>query len=258
MAAGIQVQTRQVFGMEIKADKLSFSYPGKAVLKDISFSIRQGDFVGITGSTGSGKTTLAYCFNGLIPHAVRGRFRGNLQIDGMDTRKRKISEMARKVGLVFQDPEWQLFSLSVRDEVAFGLKNLHMKNIEKRTKDALKMVGLEGYGETLPYNLSHGQKQLLCIASVLAMEPDVIVLDEPTSQLDYRSTVHIYGILKRLNREGKTIIVIEHDTDLIAEYADGVMVLDDGKLVRNGRPREVLSDCRLMKRLGIKIPQVCR
>jgi len=244
--------------MEIKAEKLNFSYPGKQVLKDVSFSIKHGDFVGITGSTGSGKTTLAYCFNGLIPHAVRGKFSGSLQIDGMDTSRHGIAELAKKVGLVFQDPEWQIFSLSVRDEVAFGLRNLRMDGIEKRTGDALKMVGLEGHEETLPYNLSHGQKQKLCIASVLAMEPDVVVLDEPTSQLDHRSTMNVYGILRRLNREGKTIIVIEHNTDLIAEYANRVILIDDGKIVGNGEPKKVLSDRRLLDSLGIRVPGVCR
>lgn len=244
--------------MEINAEGVSFSYPGRKVLRNVSFRIKHGDFVGITGSTGSGKTTLAYCFNGLIPHSIRGKFSGTVTVDGKDTRKSKVSKMATKVGFVFQDPEWQIFSLSVNDEVAFGLKNLRMDRIDTRVKEALHMVGLEGRDETLPYNLSQGQKQKLCIASVIAMEPEIIVLDEPTSQLDYRSTMNIYGILKELNRKGKTIIVIEHNTDMIAKYANSVMVLDDGKLVKNGEPKKVLCDKRLMNRLGIKVPEVCK
>lgn len=244
--------------MEIKAEGVSFSYPGRKILRNISFRVKHGDFVGITGPTGSGKTTLAYCFNGLIPHSIRGKFSGTVTVDGKDTRKSKISKMATKVGFVFQDPEWQIFSLSLNDEVAFGLKNLKMDRIDERVKEALEMVGLEGNEEMLPYNLSQGQKQKLCIASVLAMEPEIIVLDEPTSQLDYRSTMNIYGILKDLNGKGKTILVIEHDTDMIAKYANRVMVLDDGRLVKNGDPMNVLCDRKLMDRLGIKVPVVCR
>ena len=244
--------------MKVKFEDVSFSYPGRPVLKDISFQIEHGDFVGITGSTGSGKTTLAYCFNGLIPHSIRGKFRGNVNIDGLDTKKNKISKMARKVGLVFQDPEWQIFSLSVRDEVTFGLKNLRMDRIDERVGEALRMVGLEGMEELLPHTLSQGQKQKLCIASVLAMEPEIIILDEPTSHLDYRSTVNIFSILKELNERGKTIIVIEHDTNFIAGYANKVLVLDEGRLVKFGKPRQVLCDRKLMDRLGIKVPEVCR
>lgn len=242
--------------MAIEMKNVSFSYPDTCVLKDVNLSIKNGDFVGITGSTGSGKTTMAYCFNGLIPHAIRGKLSGSVKVRNLDTRKTKISYLAKKVGFVFQDPDWQIFSLSVKDEISFGLKNLKMKNIDKRVKDALKMVGLEGYEETMPHKLSHGQKQKLCIASVLAMEPDVIVLDEPTSQLDYRSTMNVYGLLKRLNKDGKTVIVIEHDTDHLAEFADSVILLDKGRIVKKGSTKDVLSDRRMLNRLGIKIPAV--
>jgi energy-coupling factor transporter ATP-binding protein EcfA2 len=242
--------------MVIEAKDLSFSYPGKAVLRGITLSIGKGDFVGITGSTGSGKTTLAYCFNGLIPNSIRGRFSGSVSVCGLDTRKSKISQLARSVGFVFQDPDWQLFSLSVKEEVSFGLKNLGMGDIDKRVRESLGMVGLEGYEHTEPHKLSHGQKQNLCIASVLAMEPEVIILDEPTSSLDYRSTINIYGILERLNKEGKTVIVIEHNTDLLAEHADSVILLDDGRIARSGPVKEVLSDRKLLGRLGIKVPGV--
>ncbi|MCD6496427.1 MAG: ABC transporter ATP-binding protein [Candidatus Aenigmarchaeota archaeon] len=244
--------------MEIKTESLGFSYPGRSVLKDISIKIKSGDFVGITGSTGSGKTTLAYCLNGLIPHAIKGHMTGSVLVDGKDTRKKSMSELASRAGFVFQDPDWQIFSLSVHDEVAFGLRNLKMKNAEKRIKNALSMVGLDGYADEVPYNLSHGQKQKLCIASVLAMEPDAIILDEPTSQLDYRSMMNIYSILRNLNRAGKTVVVIEHDTDLIAEYAGSVIVIDKGTVVKHGKPSEVLSDKKLLGKLGIKVPEAYR
>jgi len=244
--------------MAIDARNVSFSYPGRAVLRNISFMIEDGDFVGITGSTGSGKTTLAYCLNGLIPNSIRGRFSGAVSVCGLDTKKHKISELARRVGIVFQDPDWQIFSLSLKDEVAFGLKNLKMDRVEQRVRNALEMVGLESYVDSEPHNLSHGQKQKLCIASVLAMEPEVIILDEPTSQLDHRSTMNVYGLLKNLNRQGKTIVVIEHDTDLLAEFANRVMLLDNGRIVKAGKTREVFSDKKLLNRLGIKIPGAVR
>ena len=148
--------------------------------------------------------------------------------------------------------------MSVTEEIAFGLQNLHMDNIERRVKEAIKSVGLEGYGETEPYNLSQGQKQLLCIASVLAMEPSIIVLDEPTSALDHRSTMNIYAILKRLNKQGKTVIVIEHDTDLLAEFTDGMVLMDGGRVIRQDATKKVLSDKKLLNKLGVKVPGVFR
>lgn len=242
----------------IEAKNLSFSYPGKKVLRDISLNVERADFLGITGSTGSGKTTLAMCFNGLIPKSIRGRFSGTVSVMGADTGKSKISELARKVGFVFQDPDWQLFSLTVKDEVSFGLENLGMKDIDCRVKESLKMVGLSGYDETEPHKLSQGQKQKLCIASVLAMEPEIIILDEPTSQLDYKSSMNIYGILKKLNESGKTVIVIEHNTDLLAEYANKALLIDDGKIAKFGPAGKVLGDKKLLEKLGIKVPWVYR
>jgi len=242
--------------MAIEIKNLNFSYPGKTVLRNISLDIEKADFVGITGSTGSGKTTLAYCFNGLIPNSIRGRFSGSVRVAGLDTRKSKISQLAKRVGLVFQDPDWQLFSLSVREEISFGLLNLKMENIEKRVRESIKMVGLEGYEETEPHKISQGQKQKLCIASVLAIEPDIIVLDEPTSQLDYRSTMNIYRILERLNKEGKTVIVIEHNTDLLAAYANKVILLENGRIAKYGPAEQVFSDKKLLEKLGVKVPEV--
>lgn len=240
--------------MTVEADGLSFSYPGRPVLHGIDLRVGSGDFLGITGSTGSGKSTLAYCLNGLIPHSIRGKFSGKVSVCGLDTAKHKVPELARKVGLVFQDPDWQIFSLSVMDEVTFGLRNLGMGGAEKRARKALRMVGLEGLEEIEPHKLSQGQKQKLCIASVIAMDPDVIVLDEPTSSLDHGSTMNVFRILERLNGEGKTVIVIEHDTDLLAKFAGRVLLLDRGRVVMEGKAGKVLSERKLLKRLGVKVP----
>lgn len=244
--------------MVIEAKNLSFSYPGKNVLRDISLKIEKADFLGITGSTGSGKTTLAMCFNGLIPKSIKGRFSGTVSVMGTDTRKSRISELARKVGFVFQDPDWQLFSLTVRDEVSFGLENLGMSGIDGRVKESLKMVGLSGFEDTEPHKMSQGQKQKLCIASVLAMEPEIIILDEPTSQLDYKSSMNIYCILKKLNESGKTVIVIEHNTDHLAEYANRALLMDNGRIAKLGPTRKILGDSKLLDKLGVKVPWVYR
>jgi energy-coupling factor transport system ATP-binding protein len=240
--------------MGIKVRDLRFSYPEREVLKGISFDVEDGEFLGITGPTGCGKTTLAYTLNGLIPHAIKGKFSGTVEVSGLDTRKHGIAEMSRKIGFVFQDPDWQIFSLSVKDEVEFGLRNLGMDDREGRIRRALSEVGLSGYAESLPHKLSHGQKQKLCIASVLAMEPDVIVLDEPTSQLDHRSTMNVYGMLQKLNDKGKTIIVIEHNTDLLSMHADKVLVMDDGKVALSGKAKDVFCKKKLLSKLGVKIP----
>jgi len=192
--------------------------------------------------------------NGLIPNSIKGKFSGHVIVDNLDTSEYRVSEIAKKVGLVFQDPDWQIFNVSVKDEIEFGLKNLKLDKIKSRTKNALRMVGLNGKENEDPQKLSQGQKQKLCIASILAMNPEIIVLDEPTSQLDYKNTRMIHDILKKLNNNGKTIFLIEHDTDFLAEYCNRIFIMNNGKIVKNGAPRKVFSGVNLLKRLGIKIP----
>ena len=241
--------------MEIKVERVNFSYPGNGVLKNINFKIESGKFVGLVGPTGCGKTTLAYCLNGLIPNSIRGNFSGNVYIDEMNTKEHKVAEIARKVGLVFQDPDWQIFSLSVKDEIEFGIKNLGLSGAKKRIKHALEMVGLKGYENREPHNLSQGQKQKLCVASVIATDPEIIILDEPTSQLDYGNTKNIHEVLKKLNKKGKSIILIEHDTDFLAEYCNRVLIMNDGKIVKDGSTKKVFSELNFLKKMGIKIPK---
>jgi len=236
-------------------DELNFSYTNQEVLKNVSLSLDNGEFVGLVGPTGCGKTTLAYCLNGLIPNSIKGKFSGKVLVDGLDTSKNKVSEVARKVGLVFQDPDWQIFNLTVKDEVSFGVENLKLGKLEKRVKSALKMVGLTGFDDRDPNTLSQGQKQKLCIASILATDPEYIVLDEPTSQLDYKNNKKIHDILKRLNRRGKTILIIEHDTDFLTEYCDRILIMSNGRIVKDGKMKRVFSDVKLLKRLGIKVPR---
>ncbi len=242
--------------MEITVKSLNFSYTKKKILKNISFKIEGGEFVGLVGSTGCGKTTLAYCLNGLIPNSIKGKFSGRVMINDFDTKKHKVSEMARRVGFVFQDPDWQIFSLSVKDEIEFGPRNLGLDKINKRVKNALKIVGLNGLKNEEPNQLSQGQRQKVCIASVLATDPEFIILDEPTSQLDYKNSKNIHNILKKINKEGKTVFLIEHDTDFLAEYCSRILVMNDGRIVKDNTTKKVFSDVRLLKKTGIKIPTV--
>ena len=242
--------------MGIEVENVNFSYSNRKVLKNIKFKIDNGEFVGLVGPTGCGKTTLVYCLNGLIPNSIRGKFSGKVIVENLSTKEHKVSEIARNVGLVFQDPDWQIFNLTVKDEVAFSLNNLKMDKVEKRIKNALKIVGLSEYKNEDPNKLSQGQKQKLCIASIIATEPKIIILDEPTSQLDYKNTEVIHKILKKLNKMDTTVFIIEHDTDWIAEYADRVLIMNDGRIVDDGSPNKIFSKTKILKKLGIKIPRL--
>ena len=245
--------------MEINIRNLSFAYSETPVLKNISLGIKDGEFVGIAGGTGSGKTTFALCLNGVIPHLIKGRFSGDVEVSGKNTKNFQVFDLAKSVGFVFQDPDYQIFSITVEDEIAFGLDNMGFDKgeVKRRLEAALDALGIRDLKDKETFTLSIGQKQKVCIASVLAMEPDTIVLDEPTSQLDFRGTRDIYEMLKALNKKGKTIIVIEHKTDWLLKYAGRVLVLDKGNFVLDGEPSEILKN-PMLEKIGVEIPKVFR
>lgn len=237
-------------------DKVSFSYEkGSHQLKDISFHIHKGTFLGITGVNGSGKTTLTLLMNGLIPQQIKGNLKGNVYIDGIDSKEKPVSYFAKSVGLVFQNPDFMLFNLTVKEEIEFGLKNLQLEKHKERVSSALKTICMSGYERRDPQTLSLGQKQKICLAAVLAQDPDYIFLDEPTAMLDYRSAVNLYKLLKSLNQQGKTIIIVEHDTDFLNEYTDQVIVLNQGRIALKGKTKAVLSETKKLEKIGIKIPR---
>jgi energy-coupling factor transporter ATP-binding protein EcfA2 len=222
-------------------------------LKDISLQIPKGTFLGISGVNGSGKTTLSLLLNGLIPHEIQGKLNGDIVIDGVNTRKRPVSYFAGKVGMLFQNPDFMLFNLTVFDEIAFGLKQ---KKLDQKILQVLEMVNLSGFEKRDPQTLSLGEKQKICLAGVLARNTEYIVLDEPVAMLDYKGAVNLYKLLKKLNEEyGKTIIVIEHDTDFLKAFAGQAIILDQGKIIIEGNTRSVFSQEKKIKELGIKIPQ---
>jgi energy-coupling factor transporter ATP-binding protein EcfA2 len=243
----------------IEVKNLTFTYAGsdKPAIKNINFSIDRGEFIVITGPSGCGKTTLVRCFNSLIPSFYRGEISGKISVLNMDASKSNTSDLAKKVGFVFQNPENQLFSLSVERDVAFGPENLGLKRDEtrRRVEWAMNVAGIEDLKETAPYELSGGQQQRAAIACVLAMKPEIIVLDEPTSFLDPLSSYQILEAIADLRNEvGITIILIEHRLDLVSKYADRIMIMDDGQIVLEGPPSNVYSE--EAKLLGVGIPKV--
>jgi len=234
-------------GIELR--QVSVSYAGRRALTNLNWTVKPASFWGITGVNGSGKSTLLYLLNGLIPHEIKARFSGQVLVDKVSTRNKPVSWFSQKVSLVFQNPDFSLFNLTVKEEVSFN-------NLEADVTATLKAVGLQGFANRDPQTLSFGQKQKLCLAAVLARRPDYLVLDEPTAMLDYKSSLELYEILKRLNRQGKTIIVVEHDTDLLLQYAQSCLILDSGKVRAMGKAKTVLAQKNLLRRLGIKIPQL--
>ena len=243
----------------IETKGLTYTYPGgsKQSITDVSIKIEKGEFALITGPSGCGKTTLCRCFNGLIPHFYQGEMKGETTVAGMNISEHPIHELAKHVGLVFQNPENQLFALSVEKDVAFGLENLGTQRETMREKVdwALELTRIYDLRERAPYELSGGQQQRVAIASVLAMQPEVMVLDEPTSFLDPLSARRIFEVIHQLNRTlGITVILVEHRLDLTAKYTNHIIVMNEGRVILDGDPREVLQseETRL---IGVGIPK---
>jgi len=243
----------------IETKNLTYTYPGgtKPSITDISIKIEKGEFVLITGPSGCGKTTLCRCFNGLIPHFYQGELKGEISVVELKVTEHPTYEMAAHVGLVFQNPENQLFALSVEKDVAFGLENLGVSREEmrKRVDVALNLTGMYDLRERSPYEVSGGQQQRVAIAAVLAMQPEVIVLDEPTSFLDPLSARKIFEVIYELNKKlGITVVLVEHRLDLTAKYADRIIIMDEGKVAADGETRKVLTT-EEVRLIGVGIPK---
>ncbi len=245
----------------LKIEDVTFRYEGskRPALSEVSLEIDRGEFLLLAGLSGSGKSTLLRLLNGLIPHFYRGEMKGRVLVDGVDTREASVAQLSRKVGLVFQNPDNQIVTLRVDREIAFGLENMGLprEEIISRIDEVLKKLGIEHLRKRSTAELSGGEKQLVAIASVLAMRPDVIVLDEPTSELDPFSSARIAKVLGNLNREGVTVIVAEHRLDLFAPKASRMIVISNGRIVREEHPRELLykGDISLH---GVRPPSVVK
>lgn len=240
----------------VELQNVGFAYAqdgfSKNVLKNVSFSVCKGEFAGIMGKTGCGKTTLLLALNGIVPKLVKGSFQGNVLVEGKDVSQKSVQEMSTRIAYVFQDPNDQIFSLTAFEEVAFALKlrKLGENKIKKRVENALLAVGLEGFQQQDPTTLSQGQKQKLAIATAIAMDTPIIVLDEPIASLDYESAKHVYAILKKLNKQGKTIIVAEHDPEFLYANASKILVLDGGKIAAEGS--KTILKSKLMGEFGLR------
>lgn len=242
-------------------DNISYMYPRSEdfVLDRISLDIYAGEFLGLIGPTGAGKTTLCLALNGIIPQFYGGRFYGSVQVAGMDTLHHPISKLARHVGEVFEDPETQLIATSVQNEIAFAMENLKYEREEilARIPEVLAAVRLEGTELKHPAELSGGQKQRLAIAAALAVQPDLMVLDEPTSQLDPVGAAEVFATVRELNRNlGKTIVMVSHAAEEMAEFVDRLAFLSHGELIACGTPDEIYSDIELLTRNDLRPPQV--
>ena len=240
----------------IELKDVSFRYEGRQekAVRNLNLRIEEGEFLLVLGSTGAGKSTLLRLLNGLIPHFYKGDFQGNVLVDGINTKEASVAELARHVGLVFQNPDNQLVALTVEREIAFGLENLGISRDEmrERVKRYLDVLKLDHLKEKPLYNISGGEKHLVALASVLVMEPKYLVLDEPTSELDPYSARALIEVIKRLHESGKTIVVAEHRAELLASVATRVVIMKEGVIVKEGRPEKVLFDLKLLKECRIK------
>ncbi len=242
-------------------DNVSYLYPRAAApaLKNITLEIQPGEFLGLIGPTGAGKTTLCLSLNGIVPQFYGGRFFGSITVNGLDTLNHPINALARQVGMVFEDPETQLTATSVENEIAFPLENLNVPRDEIRARipQILAAVRLEGLEKKHPHELSGGQKQRLAIAAALALRPALLVLDEPTAQLDPVGAQEVFAVVRALNQQlGITVLLASHAAEELATYSDRVAVLAQGALLRVGPPAEIYSDVPFLYAHGLRPPQV--
>jgi len=245
----------------IEIKNLTFKYETgtKNALSNINLNIEDGGFVGIIGPSGSGKSTLTYVVNGVIPHHFKGEYYGKVLVDGKDVFESSLTEISCIIGSVFQDIDSQMVSTVVEDEILYGLENFGVPRdeIEERISSSLALVGISNLRMREISSLSGGQKQKVAIAAILAIKPRVLLLDEPTGELDPSSSRQIFRVLKELNEKfGITVIVVEQKIMLLCEFAKTLGVIEDGKLVYYGNVRQVLEHSEHLEEIGVKCPRV--
>jgi energy-coupling factor transporter ATP-binding protein EcfA2 len=233
----------------VSIENLGFRYHGTSrwILNKLNLNIAQGEIVVLAGQSGCGKSTLLRSINGLIPHMYPGDYVGTVVIDELLVEKTPMRELARKVGFLFQNPENQIFMFSVERDVAFGLENLGVPRgeIRKAVDESMNLLGISSLAERAPHELSDGQKQRVALAGVIAMKPQIIILDEPTSLLDPLTASELVSLVKQLNHDlNITLLLVEHRLDLLANIADRMVVMSNGEIVLEGTPARVLSDER--------------
>jgi cobalt transport protein ATP-binding subunit len=246
--------------MTIDIQDFSYAYPdGDWALRELNLRVEQGEFLSIMGANGAGKSTLCLALNGIVPQATGGRIRGNVTVNELNTKRHPVATFSQQVGIVFQNPDAQLFSVSVEAEVAYGLENLGTPRgeMQERVDWALDLLKIEHLRHRPPSQLSGGERQRLAIASVLAMAPQILVLDEPSSNLDPAGKEQLLAALQDLkDAGGLTIVMAEHDGELIAEFSDRIAVLENGRLSRLESPESLFADVAGVHALGLGVPQV--
>lgn len=244
----------------IECKNVTYSYPLAETpsIQELNVNIERGKFYGVIGENGSGKTTFCALLRGFIPDFYKGELKGEVLVEGKKTTDYG-GELSAKIGYVFQNPFTQISGVkeTVFEEVAYGLENfgVPVEEIERRVVEVMQMTDIEALAEKNPFDLSGGQMQRVALASVIVLEPDILIIDEPTSQLDPEGTESVFAIIKALKEKHKTIILVEHKIDLIAEYADEVLVFKEGRMIAAGDKQEILSDLSLLEQ-GAALPQV--
>lgn len=244
--------------IEIKDLSFKFKEGSEPVIRGINLTIESGQFVGITGAAGSGKSTLTYALNGIVPHWYPGDFYGSVKIDGIDTCDVALTDISCRVGSVCQDIDSQMISSVVEDEILYGLENFGVPKgeIEERVSEVLEGMGIADLRDRAIAGLSGGQKQKVAIAAILAMRPDVLVLDEPTAELDPASSVGVFDLLWKYSREhGTTVIVVEQKIALLSNYCDKLVILENGAVRFDDTPANVLAHSDELLALGVNCPR---
>ncbi len=240
----------------IEVNDAHFKYPGGVeALKGITLTIRDGEFVAIMGQNGAGKTTLVKHFNGLLKPSS-----GTVRVDNIETTKASIASLSRTVGFVFQNPDHQLFSETVEEEIAFALRNFGFteKTIEKQITWALNLLSLTQYRKTSPFMLSGGERKRVALASVLAWDPKMLILDEPTIGQDHEQKEKLLQFIVQLQTQGKTVVIVTHDVEFVAECNPRVMLMREGKIMADGEGKEILTNTEILSQSSIVLPQVAQ
>ena len=240
--------------IHLETKNLSFTYPdGTKALKNVNLKIKKGEKIAIMGPNGAGKSTLFSHFNGLSEPTS-----GHVEIEGEKIifERDELLKVRQKVGIVFQDPNDQLFAPTVKEDVAFGPMNLGLEyeEVERRIKESLEMVGMAGFEKKTPHHLSGGQQKRVAIAGIIAMRPDIMILDEPTAGLDPEGVDKVLNILNKLNEEGMSIVISSHDIEMVNHFADKIFVLYDGEIIAEGDKHQIFSDKELLKKAHLKAP----
>ncbi|MFR7478533.1 MAG: energy-coupling factor ABC transporter ATP-binding protein [Acutalibacteraceae bacterium] len=245
----------------IEISKMGFQYSGSdhMALRDINLTIQDGEFVGLIGVSGAGKTSLTHTLTGMIPHHYKGDFYGSVRVNGMDTVECRGEDLYRVVGSVFQDIDSQMVASVVEDEILYGLENFGFsrEEISERLENVLDTLGIRDLRYRALSSLSGGQKQKVAIASIVALRPQIIVLDEPTGELDPESSLQIFRLLRQLNEQfGITVLIVEQKIMLLCEYVDRMIVMNEGAIVFDGPARDVVRHTQTFEDIGINVPRV--